>query len=382
MKHLYRTLFLGLLLFLRPLSIVDAQEPATTSVPEVAVVKAVRGNLAKSLNLTAEFQPYQVVDIHAKVSGYIKQILVDVGDSVHQGQTIAVLEIPEIDADIAKAQASLLAAQQQVKSAQALYDDADLMFTRLENAAKSDPHLIAQQEIDTSQSMEESKQADLQAANQKVDEAKAEVARFQALIDYSTVTAPFDGIVTKRFLNTGALVQGGTTGTNSIPLVTIAQMNHLRLIFPVPEAAVSCVSLGTSVDVSLISSARTFTAAVSRFSHNVDLDTRTMHTEADVDNADGKIYPGTYATVVISLANKQGVLVVPIQAIIPGDHPSVLILNAQGQVEQKTVTVGIETANRAEITSGLQENDLVIVGSHTVQVGQNATAKIIDSNSL
>jgi RND family efflux transporter MFP subunit len=323
-----------------------------------------------------------VVEVHSKVSGYIKQIMVDVGDILHEGQTIAVLEIPEIDADVAHAQAALLAAEQQAKSSQALFDDAHIMYMRLNKAAQSDPHLIAQQELDTAQSMEQSKQADLDAAQEKVDEAKAEVARLQALVDYSTVTAPFAGVVTKRYLHTGALVQGGTTGTSSIPLVTVAELDHLRLVFPVPEAAVPSIELGKTVDVQMISTGRTFQARISRFAHNVDLDTRTMHTEADVPNSDGKIFPGTYASVTLPESKTSGTLEIPIQALIPGDHPSVMTLDDKGVVNQKQVKVGLETANRAEIVSGLAENELVLVGSHTVQAGQSATPKIVDPNSL
>ncbi len=216
----------------------------------VAVTKVVRGDIAKSVELTAEFLPWQQVEVHAKVSGYVRVINVDVGDHAKTGDVLAVLEIPEIDQELNQAKASVLTAQQEVKSIEAEYDETTLMANRLDEAAKQTKGLIAQQDVDNANDTNRSNEAKLAAAKQKVAEAEANTARLQALVDYSKVTAPFDGVVTRRYADVGALVQAGTVqagtspGSDSLPIVSYAQLDVLRLEFPVPEADVSFVHAG------------------------------------------------------------------------------------------------------------------------------------------
>ncbi len=195
---------------------------------------------SRSVTLTAEFKPWQEVEIHAKVSGYVKQINVDVGDRAKAGDVIATLEVPEIEDELKQAAAAILTAQEEVRSMQAAYDESSLISSRLNAAAQETKGLIAQQDVDTATDKNRANEANLAAAKQKVFEAQANADHLRDLVAYSKVIAPFDGVVTRRYADTGALVQAGTVqagtsgNSNSMPLVSFAQLDVLRLAFPVP----------------------------------------------------------------------------------------------------------------------------------------------------
>jgi RND family efflux transporter MFP subunit len=356
----------------------------SNSEPTVAVTHPTRSDLSRSVSLTAEFRPYQDVDIHAKVSGYVRDIYVDVGDHVKEGQVLAVLEVPELDEDQKKAEAAVLTAQQEVQRAQAEFEEKDQIDQRLIAASKSAPGLIAQQDIDTAADQDRAAAANLQGAKLKVAEATAEEDREQTLAEYAKIVAPFDGVVTKRYADTGSLIQAGTSSnTQSMPLVRLAELNRLRLDFPVPESSVSDVHVGDPVEINVVSLGATFTAKVSRFTGSVDDATRTMLTEVEVSNPDFRYTPGMYATAQLTLADKKNALAVPIQCVSAGDNPTVLVLNDQHRVEERPVSVGLETPSMAQIVSGLSESDLVILGSRSsVPVGQLAQAKEVDGGKL
>jgi len=362
----------------------DSSGDATT----VAVAKVTREDLSKSVDLTAEFLPWQDVEIHAKVSGYVKEIKVDIGDHVKAGDVLATLEIPEIEDELKQASAAIATAQEEVKSMQADYDDTTLLANRMTAAAKETQGLIAQQDIDTANQKNRACEANLAAAKQKVEEAQANADRLRDMVAYSTITAPFDGVVTKRYADTGALVQAGTvqsgtsSNSNSMPLVSFAELKILRLEFPVPEADVAFVRVGDSVEVDVLSLGKKFQGKVARFAENVDKSTRTMMTEIDVDNPDYVFTPGMYATVRLTLAQQKNVLTVPIQSLSAGDKPSVWIVE-NNKIEKKDVTVGLETPDQAEILGGLQEGDLVIVGNRSsLQIAQSVVPQIVENRNL
>ncbi len=356
-----------------------ADDPQT-----VAVTHPMREDLSRGVSLTAEFKPYQEVDVHAKVAGYVQQMNVDVGDHVKTGDVLAMLEIPELEEDMRKADAAVLTAQQEVQSAQADFEETNQISTRLAAAAKESAGLIAQQDLDTAAAKDRANAANLQAARQRVVEAQANADRMRTMFDYSKITAPFDGVVTRRFADTGSLIQAGTASdTQSEPVISLAELKKLRLEFPVPESAVSDVHVGDPVEVTVVSLGQTFSAKVSRFAQKVDTSTRTMLTEADVDNPDFRFTPGMYATVRLTLADKRNALAIPIQCVSTGEKPTVMVVDPDHKVEERPVTVGLETPSMAEILSGLGDNDNVVIGSRSsIQLGETAMAKEIDGRKL
>lgn len=347
----------------------------------VAVTKVVREDLDQDLWLSAEFRPYQEISLHSKVAGYLKNISVDVGDQVKAGQKIAELEVPELEDEFAKAQSAYQASLQDVKRAEADYAQANAVFERLQGVTKEHPRLVAQQELDDARAKHDAMNGALGAAKQRVDERQSEVNKTKTLLDYATITVPFEGIVTRRYADPGALIQAGTaSSTQSMPLVDLAQQDLLRLVFPVPESAAPLIRVGAPVEVNVSSLNAQFPGKISRFSGKVERNTRTMHTEVDVPNPDNRYRPGMYAFVRLILQEEKNALVVPVQAVALGDKPSVYVLNKDNVIDQRPVTLGLQTPDKVQIRDGLAEGDLVIVGSrNSARAGQKAEGKLIEA---
>jgi RND family efflux transporter MFP subunit len=352
--------------------------PDAGHLPFVAVAPVKRETISNSLSIAGQFIPYQNVDLHAKVAGYIRTISVDIGDRVHKGQVLAVLEIPELVAEVDEAQASVHHAEEEIQRAHsdvsraeadsvALHANAD----RLINTAKVRPGLIAEQELDDATAKDRASQAQVDAAKSALAAAKQQLAvaqanqqHYSALSDYAKITAPYDGIVTWRFSDTGSLVQAGTSTNSGLPVVTLAQIDTLRLRIPVPESLASKVRIGDSADVRVQATGEHFTGKVTRFTNSLDSSTRTMQVEIDVPNPHYHLQPGMYAEVHLSTNSIPDALTIPIQAVKRGeDGASVLVVDAQNRVESRAVQIGVESSNNVEILSGLSQGEKVIVGN-------------------
>jgi RND family efflux transporter MFP subunit len=346
----------------------------------VPVVRAVRENLQTDVTLQAEFIPYQDIMVHAKVSGYVSMIKVDIGDRVKQGDLLATLEIPELQDNINKAKARLSATEQEIDEARANYTNLHLIYQRLADVAKAHPNLVAQQDLDTAKSKEVAALGALGAAQQHRDEAQAELGRLNTLAAYENITAPFDGIITKRFADLGSLIQTGTSSdTQSLPLVQLAQYSLMRLRFPVPEAQTPLIEDGRKVEVTVPALDRTFIGTIIRYAWLINRSTRTMTTEVDVENPQGVIKAGMYAHVKLPLRVANQALAVPLQALSNGDNPTVLVLAKDGRLEERKVKVGIRTAEKAEIVSGLVKGDPVVVGNRAgLDAGEKVKPKFVD----
>ena len=365
----------------------------------VPVAKVARADLSRDLVLTAEFRPFQEVDLMAKVAGYVKQINVDIGDRVSEGQLLATLEVPEMTDDLARAAATLKhssaeveRAKEELKRAGSAHEIAHLTAERLDAVLKTRPGLVAQQEVDDAHSRDLISEAQvaaaksaLSAAEEQVKVAEAEQARTKTLFQYTQVTAPFTGVVTKRYADTGSMIQAGTASqTQAMPLVRLSQNSLLRLVLPVPESAVPGVVVGKSVEVKVPSLNRSFPGKVVRFEKKLNLSTRTMDTEVDVPNADLVLIPGMYATVNLTVEQHSDALAIPLTAIGGSEEqPTVYIVRPDKTIEERRVQLGLQTANRAEVRSGLEEGDLVVVGNRSqIQPGQQVTPRIVEMAAL
>jgi RND family efflux transporter MFP subunit len=368
--------------------------PDLAAAPTVAAAKVQRADLTRALAVTAEFRPYQEIDVHAKVAGYVKRIYVDVGDRVKEGQLIAILEIPELQDEVQTAEASVSKSQEEIRRAQAdlertqsAHEVTHLAYSRLADVSKTRPGLVAQQEIDdalgrdrVAEAQVSTARASLSAAEQELRVAQAEREKVRTMFAYAQIKAPFTGIVTKRYADTGSMIQTGISSqTQSMPLVTLAQENLLRLVIPVPESAVSKIRLGSSVEVSVSALGKKFQGKVARFAGQVDMATRTMHTEVDVPNPTGELVPGMYASASLVLNDERNALAVPIQAVTrTEDRVNVLLIDKQDKLEERSVQIGIETPDQVEILSGLSEGELVVVGNRSqLQPGMAVQPKII-----
>jgi RND family efflux transporter MFP subunit len=377
----------------------SADTGETDKVVSVAVSRVVRRDLSQGLQIAADFRPFQEIDVHAKVAGYVKHIYVDVGDRVKKGQTLAVLEVPELEDELNQAAASVRQseqevdqAQHQLKRAQADYTVAHLTYTRLEGVMNTRPELIAQQDVDDAQGKDEGAEAQVEAAKaglaaaqEHLHAATANRERVQALFDYTKITAPFEGVVTRRYADTGAMLAAGTTSEQqALPLVKLSQNGLLRLDIPVPETNVPVVRLGKKVSVEVQALHKIFEGTVARFADKVDDATRTMMTEVDVPNPKLEIVPGMYAYVSFQVMERKNALAVPTQAVSrEGNKATAYLVNRDNRVEVRMITVGMETRSQIEVLSGLSEGDEVVVGNTSqLRQGQAVAPKIVESTEV
>jgi RND family efflux transporter MFP subunit len=277
---------------------------------------------------------------------------------------LAVLEVPELKDELNAA----IAAEQR---AGADFTNAHLIHARLAGVNNEHPNLVAQQDIDTAQAKES-------VAAAAAASARAEVEKYQTLFGYTQITAPFDGVITWRSADPGALIQAGTSSdTQARPLVRLSDNYLLRLDFPVSVKYVKDVHVGSSVTVRVESLGnKTFAGNITRFTDQVSDATRTMITEIEVKNPDLEIVPGMYATVVLKVEHRSQVLAIPTEAVASEKNSTVDVVNQENRIEEREVSLGLETPDRYEITAGLKEGEKVMIGSKSqVHGGEKVETK-------
>lgn len=340
--------------------------------PAAAVVPVVRTNLFREITIPAEFRPYVEAELNAKVAGYVDRMNVDFGDKVKAGELLATIEVPELQDQLDNS----LATKQK---AEADYTNADLIYTRLTAVNREHPDLVAQQDLDTAA-------ANDHAAAAAIAAAQADVEKYQTLTGYTNITAPFDGVVTRRYADPGQLIQAGTASDSQArALVRVSDNYLLRLDFPVTVDYVQYIQTNAPVEVRVDSlGGKSFTGRITRFTDDVNDSTRTMITEIEVPNPDLELVPGMYATAILKVEQRPHALAIPIQAVSEGDlstgssvkTATVMIVNAAHQIEERTVQLGLRTPDQYEVLSGLNEGDLVVIGSRLLfQPGETVTPK-------
>lgn len=331
------------------------------------------------LTLAGQFQPFQVVDVHPKVSGFVRHIYVDIGDRVHQGQSLAVLEVPELKAqlsgtvsEVARSGDEIVRAQHEVRRAESTHAAIHADYQRLLDTSKAQPGLVAEQELDDAQAKDLGSEADvdaakaaLAAAQKGMEVSRADNERVSAIEDYTNVLAPLDGVIVWRYADTGALIQAGVGSNNQdLPIVKLAQVGTMRLRLPVPESYVRYVHIGDPVQVRVDALNRNFTGKIVRFTRELNFETRTMETEVDVENPGLAIDSGMYANAMMRLNHADKVLTVPVGAIVlHGNQAQVFVLDSTNHVEIRNVQVGIRGSQLAEIQSGLRPGEQVILAA-------------------
>ncbi len=363
----------------------------TSEVVVAAVARVEIGTIENDLTIAGAFKPFQEVDVHAKVAGYIRKIYVDVGDHVSEGQRLAVLEVPELAAELAGASAAVRRSEQEIHRAQgdverakSTHAAAHAMYDRLNQAAQQKAGLVAQQEVDNAQAKDleseaavSSAQASLSAAQQALEVAQANQNQYSALSNYTRIVAPFAGVVTARYADTGALLAAGTSNSQSMPVVRLTEVSKLRLVLAIPESIAGQIHLGDPVKVHVQALNQDIVGKVSRFAGSLDSQTRTMETEIDFDNRNGKLLPGMYTETVLQLAARNSALLIPMEALAQNNgDATVLIVNTKSVVEERHVKLGLQGKRRVEVLSGLQENDLVVIGNRSqLRSGQKVAPK-------
>ena len=322
---------------------VVAQETREMAVPAVAVVTPARGTPQEEIVLPGTMQAFADASIYARTNGYLKRWYVDIGTRVQAGQVLADIDTPELDQQLQQARADLSTAQANARLAQTT-------ATRYRDLIESDS--VARQDLDNAN-------GNLEAREAAVESARANVKRLEQLQAFRRIEAPFAGVITARNTDIGALID---SGSNARELFHVAAVHKLRVFVNVPQVYSRAARPGLTADLTLKEfPGRRFTGTLARTASSIDVASRTLLTEIDVDNPRNELLPGSYAEVHIKLPSAATTLELPVDALIfKGDGLQVATLDAQNRVGLVTVTSGRDFGERVEILAGLTGGERVI----------------------
>ncbi|MCU1238743.1 MAG: efflux transporter, family, subunit [Candidatus Solibacter sp.] len=338
-----------------PLSTMLLALTAFAQQPVEMVAVAAKPVDRKSL-LPGEFQPYQEVEIHAKISGFVERVLVDRGSAVKKGQLLAALDAPELKTQRAEAEARVQAVEAQRAEAQARLVSEQGTYDHLK-AASATPGVIAGNDLVTAEKRVDAARAQVGAVEASIRAAQSAVKVIGDMQQYLELTAPFDGVITERNISPGALV--GPAGKS---LFHLEQNSRLRLIVAVPEPDVSGIAAGAHVTFTVPAfPGVTFNGTIARVAHSMDVKTRSMPVELDVNNGQRQLAPGMYATVNWPVKRAGAALVVPASAVAGNTERTFVIRNRNGVAEWVSVSKGVAMgADMIEVIGPLQPGDMVV----------------------
>jgi membrane fusion protein (multidrug efflux system) len=322
------------------------QNPGTP----VQTIHPKQGEIVRRVTLPGNVMAYQVAMLYAKVAGYLKTINVDKGDTVKEGDLLAEIEAPEMLADLVKAKAEAEAAQ--------------LDYKRVTEAQKKASDLVMPQTVD--------------AAKAKSGVAIAGVQRIETLLSYAKMTAPFSGVITKRWVDPGALIPASTSSSTSksAAVVTLMDFSTVRIDVAIPDKEAPFVKKDLPVKVTVDElPGRTFAGAITRFSYALDESTKTMATEIEISNPDLALRPGMWSSVEIELQKKENTLLIPAEALVTEKNKNSVFVVRDKKAQKVSVTTGFDDGVNVQILKGCGPNDAVIIaGKQSVTDGQRVQA--------
>jgi RND family efflux transporter MFP subunit len=351
--------------------------------PRVEVVRPRRATVAQRLQTNATLAAFEEADLFAKVSGYLSDVRVDIGDHVKAGQVLAVIDVPELKQQLAEAEAQLESKKSSLESARSQVDHAKAnLFLQTALAKDRDQlgegrNFISSQTLDQVHANADIARADLGVAEanralaaNEIDVAAATAERIKALLAYTQIVAPFDGVVARRFVNRGDLVQAATA-TRTTPsagsLFTVQRIDTIRVFCDIPENDVPHVHAG---DPAIVKPAgfegKPFIGKVTRFSLRLDPETRNMRTEIDLPNPEERLYPGTYAEVSLEMNRHPDALTVPTAAVGSDGDGSFVYTITDNRITRLAVKTGLTDNGRIEVTAGLSEQTPVVASTKGV----------------
>jgi RND family efflux transporter MFP subunit len=349
---------------------------AADPTPHVDVVSPRRATVARRLQSNATLEAFEETDMYAKISGYLSEVSVDIGDHIKAGQILAVVNVPEMEKELAEAEAQLESRKRSAESArlQVNHNKTDLALQevtlkRLENLAnRGTGRLVSEQAVDESRAKTEVSRADLDVAESnralataQVELAAATVEKTKAVLAYSRIVAPFDGVVAQRLVNRGDLVQAAT-GTRTTPLFKVIRIDTIRVFCDVPENEVRHVRVGDPATVKPFGfDGAQFTGTITRFAVRLNPETRNMRTEIDLANRDERLSPGMYAEVSLEMNRRPDVLTVPTSAIGTDGSGTFVYTVTGDRIERLPVKVGLSDGGRIEVAEGLSEEATVVM---------------------
>ena len=328
---------------------------------KVEATKVVAQKLAIAVHLPGEIEPYEVVAIFPKVTGFVKSIAVDRGSHVKAGELIAQLEAPELNAQRSEAQSKLQAAQSQFAAAEAKVASDEGTYEHLKAAAAT-PGVVAGNDLFVAQKTLDADRAQLKAQQDNVNASQQALQAVAQTEAYLQVKAPFDGVVTERNVHPGALVGPAGAPGVALPMVRIETLSRLRVVVPVPETYAAGVPEGTKVDFTVPAfPGRTFSGRIARIAHSLDEKTRTMPVELEAANVKGELSPGTFSDVLWPVRRSYPTLFVPTSSVANTLERVFVVRVRDGKSEWVDVKTGATADKMTEVFGDLHEGDMVAV---------------------
>jgi RND family efflux transporter MFP subunit len=324
------------------------------AVPTVALARLKQADQYQSLRLPGTIQAYRKAAVYARVSGYLKSWQQDIGAHVQPGQVLAVIDTPDLDQQLAQAKATLASAQANAQLAALTAQRWDFLVKR---------QVVSQQTADNATS-------DATAKKAVADAAEANVRQLEAMESFKTIVAPFDGVVTARNTDIGALITAGNGAGQE--LFEVSDMDTVRIYVQVPQAFTAELHPGLKATFEVPQyPGQQFDAKLVTTSNAVDMSSRSMLVELQADNSAGKFSPGTYCQVQFQLPGDPNLVQVPATALISGDHGTqVAVLGDGDKVVMKPIQIGRDFGDSVEVTAGLTASDRIIDSPpETLQAG-------------
>jgi len=350
-------------------SVARAGQTAYSTPPPVDVVVARPASQGQDLVLPGETAAWYESTIYARVNGYVSKWLVDIGDHVHQNQVLAVIETPELDAELEAARAQLNSSQSQVVARQA---EAEFSRTTNERWRDSPKGVVSEQERQSKKADYESSLARLASANAQVSLDKSKVDQYTALTEFKQVKAPFDGTITERKIDVGNLVTAGS-GSTTTPLYRMAQTDPLRIYVEVPQSAAGeLMTNGVPAEIRAPGAVGdVFSGRIARSAESINSQARTMRVEVDMPNANHRLVPGMYVNVAFSLPARGQVEVPAAALIFRSSGTQVARVDDNGKISFATVSIARDDGSMVELSSGVKPGDRLVLNiSSQIATGQ------------
>ena len=344
--------------------------------PNVQATKVVAQKLAITVHLPGEIEPYEVVAIFPKVTGFVKAITVDRGSHVKAGEQIAQLEAPELIAQRSEAQSKLQAAQAQLAAGGAKVASDESTYEHLKAAAAT-PGVVAGNDLFVAEKTLDADRAQLKAQQDNVSAAQQALQAITQIEAYLQVKAPFDGVVTERNVHPGALVGPAGAPGVAVPMLRIETLSRLRVVVPVPETYAAGVPEGTKVDFTVPAfPGRTFSGIIARIAHSVDEKTRTMPVELEAANPKGELSPGTFSDVLWPVRRSYSTLFVPTSSVANTLERVFVVRIRDGKAEWVDVKTGATVDKMTEVFGNVHEGDMVAVrGTDELRPGTSVSVQ-------
>jgi RND family efflux transporter MFP subunit len=359
-------------------SVARAGETAYSTPPPVDVVIARPASAGQDLVLPGETAAWYESTIYARVNGYVSKWLVDIGDHVNKGQVLAIIETPELDAELQAARAQLKSSQSQVVARQA---EAEFSKTTNERWRDSPKGVVSEQERESKKADYESAQARLYAANAQVNLDKSKVDQYAALAEFKQVKAPFDGTITERKIDVGNLVTAGS-GSTTTSMYRMAQTDPLRVFVDVPQSAAGeLMNNGVPAEIRATGAVGgVFSGKIARSAESINPQARTMRVEVDMPNENHKLVPGMYVNVAFDLPPR-GLVEVPAAALIfRATGTQVAHVDGNGKINFETVTIARDNGSLVELASGVTPGDRLVLNISS-QIASGQTVAVNESQS-